>query len=233
MIKNKFIALIPARKGSKGIKNKNLLKIKKLSLVEIAIKNACSSNRIDEIYLSSDSKKILEKALKYPKVKTHLRNKKYASDDASSKDVIRDFIKKNYFDRTKNVILVYLQPSSPFKNAYHLDKAIEVFDKLNKNTLVSCYKPTEDLKEKIFKSLILLKKKNIRPFYQQKTLHTNRQKLGKVFIPNGAFFIFRITKNFFKTYINFKSSISYIMKENEAIDINNKKDYEKAKKLFK
>ena len=104
---------------------------------------------------------------------------------------------------------------------------------LKKNTLVSCYEPTEDIKEKLFKSLILSKNRNIKPLYQQNTLQTNRQKLGKIFIPNGAIYIFRITNNFLKTYINFKSSISYIMRENEVIDINNKKDYEKAKKLIK
>jgi len=233
MKKNRYIALIPARKGSKGIKNKNLLKIKKISLVEMAIEKARASKRIDEIYLSSDSRKILEKALKYPKVKMHLRNKKFASDEASSKDVIRDFIKKFSLDRMKNLSLVYLQPSSPFKGLHHVDRAIEVFEKLKKNTLVSCYEPTEDIKEKLFKSLILSKNKNIKPLYQKNTLQTNRQKLGKIFIPNGAIYIFRITNNFLKTYINFKSSISYIMGENEVIDINNKKDYEKAKKLIK
>ena len=46
MIKNSdFIALIPARSGSKGLKNKNLLKINKKTLVEIAITNALSSKK--------------------------------------------------------------------------------------------------------------------------------------------------------------------------------------------
>lgn len=53
-------ALIAARGGSKGLKNKNLKKLKRLSLVEIAIKNALSSGVFSEIFCSSDSKKILK-----------------------------------------------------------------------------------------------------------------------------------------------------------------------------
>ena len=61
MIKNpKFIALIPARSGSKGLQNKNLLKISNRTLVEIAIDNALSSNSISKVYLTSDSRKILD-----------------------------------------------------------------------------------------------------------------------------------------------------------------------------
>tara|TARA_B100001964_G_C13984425_1_gene487703 strand:- start:81 stop:578 length:498 start_codon:yes stop_codon:yes gene_type:complete len=164
MKKTKVIALIPARKGSKGIRNKNLLKIKKLSLVEIAIKNACASKEIDEIYLSSDSNKILAESINYPKIKIHLRNKKSASDKASSKDVIRDFINKKKFNILKNSILVYLQPTSPFKNSSHIDKSIKIFKKLKKNTLITCYKPDHDLNEKIFKCFVLSKKKKFSAF---------------------------------------------------------------------
>ena len=56
MSKNlKFIALIPARGGSKGLKNKNLKKIGNKTLVEIAIDNALSSKNISSTYLTSDS----------------------------------------------------------------------------------------------------------------------------------------------------------------------------------
>lgn len=230
---SRYIGLIPARKGSKGIKNKNLLKINKLSLVERALRNISASKKIEEIYLSSDSFKILEKASKFSKVKTHLRSKKFAKDSASSKDVIEDFIKKRSLEKRKNISIVYLQPSSPFNNSYHIDKAIKVFEKEKKNTLISCYEASAELKEKIFKSFVSTNQKNIKPNFNKKSLQTNRQNLGKIFIPNGAIFIFRITKNFLKTYINFKSSIYYLMKENESVDINSKKDFEKAKKIIK
>ena len=57
---NNLIAFIPARKGSKSIKNKNLKLINKKSLVEITIDQAIKSKIFKRVILSSDSKKILE-----------------------------------------------------------------------------------------------------------------------------------------------------------------------------
>ena len=59
-----IIAVIPARGGSKQIKNKNLKKIKGISLVARTIKFAKSINLINEIVVSSDSEKILNESKK-------------------------------------------------------------------------------------------------------------------------------------------------------------------------
>ena len=229
MEKNKVTAIIPARSGSKGIRNKNLQKINGQSLVQIALKNACSAKEINEVYLSSDSKKILVQAKKFLGVKIHKRDKKSASDSASSKDVLKSFLKLKNF---QNKILIYIQPSSPLKNFDHLNKSIKIFKKYKINTLISCYKADNDLNEKIFKSFIK-EKKNIKPLYKKNSLYTNRQNLKEILIPNGAFFIFRISKQFLKNYINFKNSFGYIMKKRDAIDINNYDDFKKVKKFFR
>jgi len=60
---NNYYALIPARSGSKSIKMKNLKTINKRSLLEIAIDNLKSIKSVNEIYVSSDSQKILKKAI--------------------------------------------------------------------------------------------------------------------------------------------------------------------------
>ena len=61
----KFVALIPARKGSKGIKNKNLKKINGYTLVELAIGIAIKSKIFDKIILSSNSQTIIKSVSKY------------------------------------------------------------------------------------------------------------------------------------------------------------------------
>ena len=58
--KIKIIGFIPAKKNSKDLKNKNLKKINNLSLFEIAILAAKKSKLIDQVYISSDSEKILK-----------------------------------------------------------------------------------------------------------------------------------------------------------------------------
>ena len=73
--KKKILALIPARKGSKSIINKNLLKIKNKTLVEIAIKSAKKSKFLSNIIVSSDDVRILNLAKKN-KIET-IKKKKF------------------------------------------------------------------------------------------------------------------------------------------------------------
>ena len=72
----KTICIIPARKNSKRIKNKNLLKIKGETLIDICIKLSIKSNLFEKIILSSDSNKILNIGKKY-KILTIKRGKKF------------------------------------------------------------------------------------------------------------------------------------------------------------
>ena len=129
MIKNsKFIALIPARGGSKGLKNKNLSKINNRTLVEIAIDNALSSKLISKVYLTSDSRKILDVGSK-KKINNIFRSKKHSSDRATSKDVIRHFLTLIKTSEIVNNYIVYIQPSSPLLKSKHINNAIRLIKK--------------------------------------------------------------------------------------------------------
>ena len=64
MKKKKFLGIICVRGGSKGIKNKNLLKINGKTLLEIAISQAKKSNLLDRLIISTDSKKMIAIAKK-------------------------------------------------------------------------------------------------------------------------------------------------------------------------
>ena len=230
MIKDsKFIALIPARGGSKGLKNKNLLKINNRSLVEIAIDNALSSKLISKVYLTSDSRKILDVGSK-KKINNIFRPKKYSSDKASSKDVISHFLTLMNISEIINNYIVYIQPSSPLLKSEHIDNAIRLIKKKNSNCLISCYRSES---EKFFKSLQMNFSGKIIPTFKKNFLYTNRQSFKDIYIPNGCIFIFKIEKNFLKKYIDYDDCIPYIMKHNDVIDINNKEDFLKAKKIFK
>ena len=226
--KDKIIALIPARKGSKEIKNKNLLKINKKTLIELTIDNAKKSKYIDQIYLSSDSNKILKISELFKNVLTHKRSKSSSNDKSTSKDVLKDFLSKNKKYISQGIILVYLQPTSPMRNHHHIDNAIKLFKIKKKDTLISCYEIQES--EKIFKSFILDKNKNFTSLFKKKNIYANRQSFPKILTPNGAIFIFKINKNFIKEFFNLKSVTTYIMKKKDAIDINTMQDYQEAKK---
>ena len=92
--KEKFVALIPARKGSKSIKNKNLYKISSKPLIHYTISASKKSKIFDQIFVSSDSKEILNYS-ENQNVSTIMRPKKYSNDFSSANDVVKHFINQN------------------------------------------------------------------------------------------------------------------------------------------
>ena len=84
MSKNYVTCIIPARKSSKGIKNKNLQKINGKELIQYPFELAHKSKYVDEVIFSSDSQKyikILEKLNKKKKKKTNslfIKTKKFS-----------------------------------------------------------------------------------------------------------------------------------------------------------
>jgi CMP-N,N'-diacetyllegionaminic acid synthase len=90
-IDGKLIALIPARKGSKSIKNKNLYKINGVPLISFTIIAAKKTKLINDIYVSSDSEEILNFSKKQ-KVLPLKRPKKYSMDNSSANEVVKHFI---------------------------------------------------------------------------------------------------------------------------------------------
>ena len=92
-----ILGVIPARGGSKEIKNKNLLKLGNKSLIEIAIKNSNQSKLINRLIFSSDSKKLIRQANKFNIEIPFIRPSKLATDTASSFSVLKHaitFLKK-------------------------------------------------------------------------------------------------------------------------------------------
>ena len=64
--KTDIICIIPARAGSKGIKNKNIIKVRNKELINYTIETAIKLKNYCDIVISTDSKKILSKVAKFP-----------------------------------------------------------------------------------------------------------------------------------------------------------------------
>ena len=135
----KILVIVPARGGSKGIKLKNLKKIKNKSLIELTSRFIDKLKFIDLKVLSSDHKKIIEqgKKLNFQIIK---RNKKNAGDLVSDFEIIQEVLqklkkKKLFFD-----ILIYLQPTSPIRKIKHLKNSLDILIKNNLNAAWSVSK---------------------------------------------------------------------------------------------
>ena len=229
--KKKILAVIPARAGSKKIKNKNIIKIKKKPLIYYTILEAFKSKFIDEICLSTDSVKIQNISKSFGLDSFFLRPKILSTDNALTKDVVLHSLKQSekFFKKEFDYIIL-LQPTCPLRKSYHIDDAIIKIIKNKQNSLISIcdvegYHPN---RMKIVKGNLLYnytnnKAEDMRP----------RQKLPKVYIRNGAIYISKVKFFKKKRVLTDSKSVPYLMGNTESINIDGPIDLELAKALLK
>ena len=213
----RIIGFIPARKGSKGLPNKNELVINGKPLIAYTIEAAIKSN-LDEIYVSSDSSSV-EIICKEHDLEFIRRPKNLASDNSLMHETIIEFCKsqKPNFDA-----LMILQPTSPMRDYNDINNSIEIF-KNNKNAdcLVSvCQVPHNFSIEKqmYFKKGYLQGGLNISP----------KQNIIKSYARNGA--IYMVKKNRINKYLIGGNIMKYEMSIYNSLDIENQEDLNNFKK---
>lgn len=225
--KNIIYAIVPARGGSKGIKNKNLRKINNKSLLQITSEFIDKSNLFDGKIISSDSEKILNQAkkLKFDLVK---RPKKLSGDRISDFEVIQNCLEKFKKKKLPDYI-VYLQPTAPVRKINHLRKAIDIVVKKKYDSSWSVTKI-----DKKFHPLKILQinKNNLKLYLSLGKKIIARQMLDSVFIRNGIFYIFKVDQLLKKKTI-YLNKIYPSITNYQSVNIDTFKDLNRAKQLFK
>ena len=214
----KKIAIIPARSGSKGLKNKNILMLLGKPLIAYTIEAALESGSFERIIVSTDSLEYKSISEQYG-AEVIMRTDELAADSATSFMVIEDILQQIYdID-----YFVLLQPTSPFRNHIHINEAILLFEKSNfANFLVSLTESGKnaDLIKPIDLDLSL-------KFFDLDFSNYRRQNL-KEYTPNGAIFIGKKAEYLSKRHFFGDDSIAYIMDKVDSVDIDDKLDFELA-----
>ncbi len=227
--KKQILILIPARGGSTGIKDKNIIKINSKPLIYysyLASKFIKEKNKI--ITCTSDSEKIINICEKFGLTNNILRPKKYSLKFSLDIEYVNHAI--NYYYK-KNLIFKYgliLRPTSPIRKKETLQKAYKLFKK-NKN-----YTSMRAIIESSITPYKMWKKKNhsINPIFKTKlkeSYNMPRQKLPVTFWQTGNFEFFRINYNKKIKSISGKKIMGYPVSENESIDIDKKTDLDNLK----
>ncbi len=227
MKKLKILGIIPARAGSKGLKNKNIIKLKNKSIIEYTINQAKASKYISQISVSTDSKKIQNIAKKNDIWCKKLRPKNISKDNSKLYDALK-FVTDN-IDYVPDII-VELHPTHVFRSTKLIDDAIKIFlGKKGIDSLISVLK----VKNTSHPDFIIDIKDNLIKFNKSPTIF-NRHFLKPKYQSSGIILISK-----FKNFIKNKSMVGkkcfgYEIKEDiEKIDINNVIDYEFCKFLLK
>ena len=226
---NNILFVIPARSGSKGIKNKNIQICANETLLRRSVKICQSLDLNSNIYVSTDSQEYLNH------IKDLLENAPILRPDYLSGDFVSDIEVLTHavhtcenFYKTKYKCIAMIQPTSPLRTKEHLMKSLDAVLKENYDSAITCHKV--DSKYHPFKSLILNENNNLTTFIDQKIKIIARQQLGITFIRNGA--CYAITPKQLcikKTFLNCNSKL---ILTDELISIDNIEELRLCEKLL-
>ena len=220
-----LLAIIPARGGSKGIPNKNIIDFLGKPLIHYTIEAALNSSCIDSILVSSDNPEIIKKSLEYKNIFIDHRPASLATDESHIIDTILRIIKA--YPKYDEIIL--LQPTSPLRNSEDIDSIKTFKSQKQLQSVVSickCNTPPE----LIYK---INKKQTLEPFLKYENTNKRRQEFSKSFQINGAMYIADkkwIEKE--KKLISDETG-GFEMPLERSVDIDSVMDLKWAKFLFK
>ena len=222
MIEGKVLAIIPARSGSKGIKNKNIVGLCGKPLLSWTIEAALNCTLIDDIAISSDSSDIISIAKKAGANLTIKRPDILSSDEATSVDVVLHALEV-YSDYKW---FVMLQPTSPLRNTLHITESLDLLRNTKSKNVVSVCKSISKPNH-IFE--FSDKTKQLQPILGWKALSLPRQKLKNFYELNGAIYageteFFKKSKRFFDS-----NTLVYVMDKAVSLDIDEPEDLCAAK----
>jgi len=138
-----FLFFVPARGGSKGVKNKNTRTIGGETLVSKALSFLEQSDYADSTVLSSEDNNIL-KICKEKNIFSDRRPLKYATDEATTAATIQEFIDSGRWDKrlTKHDWVIIVEPTSPFRKHSTLEKIMHLIDTGEYDTIMTVYEST-------------------------------------------------------------------------------------------
>tara|TARA_X000000950_G_C13919230_1_gene662508 strand:+ start:5549 stop:6256 length:708 start_codon:yes stop_codon:yes gene_type:complete len=224
----KIICVIPARSGSKGLKNKNILNLNKEPLIVRTIKFALSSKKIDRVIVTTDSSKIAKIANKFGADTPFLRPKNLAADLTTTEETLKHaLITCEKIDKIKYDYCIYLSPCDIFRDKKWIDMGIDKI--INKPKLDSVFVGFETHKNFWeYKNGKWLRLKNWMKNY------SSRQIKNKIYREDTG--LFSISKSkIWRSGKRIGNNVDIISNDNvlSAIDIHEKKDLSIANLILK
>lgn len=222
----KFLAVIPARGGSKGIPGKNIKILNGKPLIQYTIDAAKGAFLSEPICISTDDVKIKKVVESLGTEVPFLRPDELATDTSGTYEVLLHAV--NYYESIgySPDVVVLLQATSPFRSSRHIKEALNLYDE-------SC------------EMVVSVKETNANPYYvlreedesgylvpSKKGNFTRRQDCPKVYEVNGAIYIINVKALKQKSISEFSKVKKYLMDDISSHDIDDMVDWKFAEFLL-
>lgn len=223
----KIVAVIPARSGSRGIKNKNLIDFCGKPLIGWTIESALESKKFDKIIVSTDSQSIAKTAKFFGAEVPFIRPNYLAEDAVHAVHVVLhtlDYLANNNYEPNAVALLL---PTSPLRSPNDIKKSIELYNRRKFNSVIGICSTGKNINNLRYcdRGELSFISNGLDPNLQ-------RQDQKEIFTVNGAIFISNVAR--LKEYGTFHSpkARAYEMEKINSVDINSIEDLEIAKKNY-
>ena len=223
----KNIAIIPARSGSKGLKDKNIKVLNGQPLLKYSIDAAISSRIFDEIMVSTDSSHYAEIAKVCGASVPFLRSAENSEDKASSWNVVIEVL--NYYKQIGQTFDTFclLQPTSPLRKAEDIVAAYKIFETKKAKAVVSVC----EVDHSPLWCNVLNEDCSLENFLPERS-RGQRQNFKQYYRINGALYIANVKQFLENNDLYEKNCYAYIMDKKRSVDIDTIDDFEYAEYLM-
>lgn len=219
----KNIAIIPARSGSKGLKDKNIKELNGKPLLSYSIDAAIVSGLFDEVMVSTDSELYASVARANGASVPFLRSEELSSDNAGSWGVVEEVLHKYEECGKKFDTVCLLQPTSPLRTAKDIIEGYQLLMEKNGDAVTAVC----EMDHSPLWSMVLPEDNSLSDF-RKNLKSVPRQQLAKYYRINGALYIRRIDYKDNHILIQDGNEYALIMNRKKSVDIDTLEDFELA-----
>jgi N-acylneuraminate cytidylyltransferase/CMP-N,N'-diacetyllegionaminic acid synthase len=223
-----MLAIIPARGGSKGLPGKNIRLLDGKPLIAHTIEAALASKKITKIIISTDDESIAAVCRDYDVEIPFMRPKELAGDNSLIVETYLYTLKRiNEEQGTDFDSIIALLPTCPLRTGEDIDKAVEIFERKNADSVISFYEAPHPVQwyRTIDDNGVL------RALLPEGDRLANRQEEKKSYLPNGAIYIFKVGLLQQHKYYSDRT-YPYVMPAERSIDIDTQFDFDLAECLI-
>ena len=227
----KFLIIIPARGGSKGIPDKNIIDVCGKPLVQYTIEPALKlkeNQRVERVIVSTDCNKIADISRSLGAEIPFLRPASISTDSSKSIESVAHAL--SYYEKLGFFYdaVIILQPTSPLRDYEDLSNSLDLFSAQPCDSLISAYK------EETINRLIMYHKNGdiAQPLDENHNRGVRRQEHAPVYIRNGAIYITKSDYIKSSNKIISSNSLLFEMSKRNSINIDTHSDLEYLRNLL-
>ncbi|WP_233879568.1 acylneuraminate cytidylyltransferase family protein [Virgibacillus halodenitrificans] len=223
----KILAIIPARSGSKGLKDKNIKELNGKPIIAYTIEAAIESGVFTDIIVSTDSEKYADIAKAHGAKVPFLRPDDLATDCATSTDMISYTLGELQEQGQAYDYFMLLQPTSPLRGAKDIVNAVSALFEKKANAIVSvCEAEHSPLLTNTLDDSLRMDD------FLKNEFNKRRQDLPNFYRLNGA--IYLSCTDYFLKYQNFykECCFAYVMSQENSLDVDTMIDFKLVQVLM-